>query len=85
MLVIPGDPYTISGSRGDDAMLRVVRLEARRKWAKVDLFMLTSESATSETEAIALGYIPIKKFPRFFENVAAICFLPFAKYQNSFS
>ena len=63
MLVIPGDPYTISGSRGDDAMLRVVRLEARRKWAKVDLFMLTSESATSETEAIALGYIPIKKFP----------------------
>ena len=65
LLIVPGDPYTLTGSRGDDAMIEALISVVREKNEATQFFVITGSDAADE-EARKKGIEPVQMWRRAF-------------------
>ncbi|HUG26028.1 polysaccharide pyruvyl transferase family protein [Piscinibacter sp.] len=58
LLLIPADPWTLAGSRGDEAMMSAVVEQLRRRVPAMEVGVVTATPAAAR-EARRLGYVPV--------------------------
>lgn len=59
LLILPGDPGTLTGARGDEAMMQGVVHALRRNCASLQVGVVTA-SASASTAASAMGFQPLQ-------------------------
>ena len=62
-LVVPCDPWSVNGSRGDEAMLLATRQQIRARDAKMPIDILTAVAPAARDELRELGFVPQNDWP----------------------
>ncbi len=71
VLILPGDPSDIFGSRGDQAMIETIREEFHARARVIKIGIVTSTDAASAA-AIAAGYVAEQVWPPNFDRVRSL-------------